>query len=274
MPNDLTLASTARNGLPMMNWFAQKWMSLDRMSLSLMEWFSERRVEAKACLARWAGAFQWNLSGKLKPATANGRELSHELSIESIESDFARSVAMSGFAMSGLSNWRSHGQWKDSANRQRNYWTASTAPAEILWKMVTDLASFASWHPLISSTNAPYGQIAKPGLIYRVCSRYFPLPTRVFVERVQPGELLSIRLFPFPGLQERVTYRIVSTICGTCVLCSITLSGWLSPIAWPMMKPRVVKIAAALVQAAEQETHNPTTAKQKLARYNKQSDIF
>ena len=180
----------------------------------------------------------------------------------------------SDFLEADLLNWRSHGQWKDSANRERNYWTASTAPAEILWQMVVDLAGLASWHPLISSTNAPYGQTAKPGLIYRVCSRYFPLSTQVFVERVQPGELLSIRLFPFPGLQERVTYRIVSTICGTCVLYSITLSGWLSPLAWPMMKPHAVKVAAALVQAAEQETMSPTDSKQRLERYNQQSDLF
>lgn len=173
-----------------------------------------------------------------------------------------------------LEGTRSRGQWKDSANRERNYWTASTAPAEIVWQMVIDLTNFAAWHPLISSTNAPYGQRAKPGLIYRVCSRYFPLSTRVFVERVQPGELLSIRLFPFPGLQERVTYRIVSTICGTCVLYSITLSGWLSPLAWPMMKPHAVRVAAALVQAAEQETMSPTDSRQKLARYNERLDIF
>ena len=238
------------------------------------QWVAETKVRLSTCLAAHRERIQqmkialqkWHISNELKPATANGGEVC-------IGSDFIGSDLI-GSDFSGLSNWRSHGQWKDSANRQRNYWTASTAPADILWKMVTDLASFASWHPLISSTNAPYGQIAKPGLIYRACSRYFPLSTQVFVERVQPGELLSIRLFPFPGLQERVTYRIVSTICGTCVLYSITLSGWLSPIAWPMMKPHAVKVAAALVQAAEQESLSPTTSEQKLARYNKRSDIF
>ena len=205
-----------------------------------------------------AALWKSGADSELKAATANGGEIT-------LEHDFS---------VAGLADWRSHGQWKDSANRERNYWTASTAPAEIIWQMVTDLTRFAAWHPLISSTNVPYGQTAKPGLIYRVCSRYFPLSTRVFVERVQPGELLSIRLFPFPGLQERVTYRIVSTICGTCVLYSITLSGWLSPLAWPMMKPHAVKVAAALVQAAEQETISPTDSKQRLALYNQQSDIF
>lgn len=147
---------------------------------------------------------------------------------------------------------RSQGLWGSPGARESSYWAESSAPAETLWKMVTNLADLAAWHPWITATNAPRGQQAKPGLIYRAFGRYLPLSTQVFVERVQPGELLSIRLFPFPGLQERVTYRIVSTtLCGTCVLYSMTLSGWLSPLAWPMMKPQATKVAAALVQAAE-----------------------
>lgn len=241
----------------LMNCFA-RWQAASRVWVaSCLSAFRGRIEQAKTGLSKWSAP------AGLKVATASGGEIS-------IDADFS----VTGLSNTGLSNWRSQGQWKDSANRQRNYWTASTAPAEILWKLVIDLANFASWHPLISSTNAPYGQTAKPGLIYRVCSRYFPLSTQVFVERVQPGELLSIRLFPFPGLQERVTYRIVSTICGTCVLYSITLSGWLSPLAWPMMKPHAVKVAAALVQAAEQETLRPSGTRQRLARYNQQSDIF
>lgn len=169
---------------------------------------------------------------------------------------------------------RSQGLWsngKDSKICESNYWAQSTAPAETLWQMVTDLADLATWHPLIASTNAPRGQTAKPGLIYRVASRYFPISTQIFVERVLPGELMSIRLFPFPGLQERVTYRIVSTLCGTtCVLYSITLSGWLSPIAWPVVKPHATKVAAALVEAAEQ-AHTGTLSN---ARLRQKPDIF
>jgi hypothetical protein len=161
---------------------------------------------------------------------------------------------------------RSQGLWGDSTLRESNYWTASTAPAETLWQMVNDLADMASWHPLITSTNAPRGQRAKPGLIYRVCSRYLPLSTQIFVERVLPGELLSVRLFPLPGLQERVTYRIISTLCGTCVLYSMTLSGWLSPLAWPMMRPHAPKVAAALVAAAEQAAFEPEGAQRSLYR--------
>ncbi|MGB3293550.1 MAG: SRPBCC family protein [Phormidesmis sp.] len=169
---------------------------------------------------------------------------------------------------------RSQGLWDDSDSRESSYWTESTAPAETLWQILTDLADIASWHPLIKSTNAPYGQRAKPGLIYRACSRYFPLSTQVFVERVLPGELLSIRLFPLPGLQERVTYRIVSTLCGTCVLYSMTLSGWLSPLAWPMMRPQSGRVAAALVEAAEQAALQTPDSRRRLYRVNPKTDIF
>jgi len=128
------------------------------------------------------------------------------------------------------------------------------ASADTLWQIVNNLADLETWHPQVTGTNAPRGQQAKPGLIYRTMSRYLPVSTQVFVERVLPGELVSMRLFPLPGLQERVTYRIVSTLCGTCVLYSITLSGWLSPFAWPVVKPQVTKVATALVEAAEMET--------------------
>lgn len=258
----------------MINWFEQG-------RIRLAQWFGTLRLEEGWSRVRtWLSGWLSGLGTKaeLNAAPAGNGELALDsdflnpdlLAVDFLNPDFLNS----DFLEADLLNWRSHGQWKDSASRERNYWTASTAPAEILWKMVTDLAGLASWHPLIASTNAPFGQQAKPGLIYRVFNRYFPLSTQVFVERVQPGELLSIRLFPCPGLQERVTYRIVSTLFGTCVLYSITLSGWLSPLAWPMMKPHAVKVAAALVQAAEQETMSPTDSKQRRDRYNQQSDIF
>ena len=150
------------------------------------------------------------------------------------------------------------------------------ASADTLWQMVNNLADLATWHPIVTGTNAPKGQQAKPGLIYRTMSRYLPVSTQVFVERVLPGELVSMRLFPLPGLQERVTYRIVSTLCGTCVLYSITLSGWLSPLAWPVVKPQVTKVATALVEAAEMETTGQMTKGriEKIKRARQRADIF
>lgn len=184
----------------------------------------------------------------------------------------AETVTPSPEAFCYVGQSRSQGLWGSSDLRESNYWAESSAPAEMIWQMVSDLADIASWHPLITATNAPRGQRAKPGLIYRAFRRYFPLSMPVFVERVLPGELLSIRRFPFPGLQERVTYRIVSTtLCGTCVLYSMTLSGWLSPLAWPMMKPQATRVAAALVQAAEKAVSHDNGP---LYRANPQADIF
>ncbi|MEO0771041.1 MAG: SRPBCC family protein [Cyanobacteria bacterium J06649_4] len=150
--------------------------------------------------------------------------------------------------------WQRLAAWHYPQKSEHNYWVSSTVPAETLWQTVTNLADLAAWHPLITQTNAPRGQQAKPGLIYRAFNCYVPLSTKIFVERVLPGELLSVRLFPLPGLQERATYRIVSTICGTCVFYSVTLSGWLSPLVWPVVRPQVEQVATALIQAAEQST--------------------
>ncbi|MEL6605269.1 MAG: SRPBCC family protein [Cyanobacteria bacterium J06614_10] len=162
--------------------------------------------------------------------------------------------------------------WTQAQISEHNYWAASTAPADALWQTVTDLADLATWHPLITRTNAPRGQRAKPGLIYRAFSRYAPISAQIFVERVLPGELLSVRVFLMPGVQERATYRIVSTICGTCVLYSVTLSGWLSPLLWPMVRPQVDQVATSLVHAAEQASLHPKGPRQ--LYQNSGPDIF
>ncbi|MEM9904067.1 MAG: SRPBCC family protein [Cyanobacteria bacterium P01_D01_bin.44] len=137
---------------------------------------------------------------------------------------------------------------------EKTYQVVTTASVETLWQKIIDLADVASWHPLITATNAPNGLKAKPGLIYRVFTRWLPLPTKIFVERVLPGELLSVRVFPIPGLEERVTYRIESTVCGTCVSYSVTLRGWLSPLAWSILRPYAAQVAIALAEAAERGT--------------------
>lgn len=132
----------------------------------------------------------------------------------------------------------------------RSYWAVSTASVEALWQTIVDLRD-VSWHPLLTSTNAPNGLIPKPGLIYRAFTRLFPVPVNIFVERVLPGELLTIRVFPVPGLEERVTYQFKSTLAGTQVSYSVTLRGWLSPLAWSVLKPYAARVASALAQAAE-----------------------
>jgi hypothetical protein len=135
---------------------------------------------------------------------------------------------------------------------EQTYQVVSTASVDALWHKITDLATVSSWHPLITSTNVPKGLIAKPGLIYRVVTRWIPVPIKIFVENVLPGELLSIRIFPVPGLEERVVYQIESTLCGTQISYTVKLRGWLSPLAWSFLRPHAAQVAAALARAAEQ----------------------
>ncbi|MEM9119087.1 MAG: SRPBCC family protein [Cyanobacteria bacterium P01_F01_bin.56] len=133
----------------------------------------------------------------------------------------------------------------------RTYQALSTASIETLWQTLTNLAEMSVWHPLIASTNVPRGLTAKPGLIVSVSPRWLPIPVRIFVERVSPNELISIRLFPIPGLEERVVYRLESTVWGTQISYSVCLRGWLSPVAWSVLQPYASKVAAAIAQAAE-----------------------
>ena len=134
------------------------------------------------------------------------------------------------------------------------YQAISSASVDDLWQIVINLADL-SWHPLITQTNVPNGLTAKPGLIFRAVTCIFPIPIRLFVERVSPHELLSIRLVAFPGIEERVTYQIESTVCGTRISYSVALRGWLSPLAWSLIRPYAAQVAANLAQAAEQSAH-------------------
>jgi hypothetical protein len=96
------------------------------------------------------------------------------------------------------------------------YQAISSASVDALWQKVVNLAD-VSWHPLLASTNVPKGLIPKPGLIYQAVTRRFPIPIQIFVERVSPRELLSVRVLAIPGVEERVTYKVESTLCGTRV---------------------------------------------------------
>jgi hypothetical protein len=131
------------------------------------------------------------------------------------------------------------------------YQAISSASVDELWQKVVNLAD-VSWHPLLASTNVPKGLIPKPGLIYRAVTRLIPIPVRIFVERVLPKELLTVRILAFPGVEERVTYRVESTVCGTRVSYSVTLRGWLSPLVWSVIRPFAARVATELAHAAEQ----------------------
>ena len=133
----------------------------------------------------------------------------------------------------------------------RTYREISSASVDQLWQKVVDLGD-VSWHPLLTSTNVPYGLVPKPGLIYQAVTRLGPIPIRIFVEHVSPRELLSVRVLAIPGVEERLTYRVESTVCGTCVSYSVTLRGWLSPLIWSLSRPYAARVAAALAAAAEQ----------------------
>jgi hypothetical protein len=133
----------------------------------------------------------------------------------------------------------------------KTYKALSSASVDDLWKIISDLAD-VSWHPVLASTNVPTGLVVKPGLIYQAVTRRIPIPIQIFVERVSPNELLSVRILVLPGLEEQVTYRVASTVCGTCVSYSVTLRGWLSPLLWSLIRPSAARVALRLVQSAEQ----------------------
>ncbi|MEH2255422.1 SRPBCC family protein [Nostoc sp.] len=130
------------------------------------------------------------------------------------------------------------------------YREISSASVDELWQKVVDLTD-VSWHPQLKSTNVPHGLVPKPGLIFQAVTRFSPIPIRIFVERVNPREMLSIRVMAIPGIEERLTYQVESTVCGTCLSYSVTLRGWLSPLIWSLSRPYADRVARSLVEAVE-----------------------
>jgi hypothetical protein len=145
----------------------------------------------------------------------------------------------------------------------RTYREISSATPDELWQKLVDLTD-VSWHPMLKSTNVPYGLVPKPGLIYQAVTRLSPIPIQIFVERVNPQELLSIRILAIPGVEERVIYKVESTVCGTCLSYSVTLRGWLSPLVWSFSRPYTDRVAKALVEAVEGATLNVSPKKKRL----------
>lgn len=132
----------------------------------------------------------------------------------------------------------------------KTYRVVSKAPADVLWCKLVNLAD-VSWHPLFAKTNLPLGLMAKPGLIYQAVTRLTPIPIRLFVENVRPGQLLSLRVLTFPWMEQKITYQMESTLCGTYISYSVTLRGWLSPFIWWLIKPYSDQVVRELANAAE-----------------------
>lgn len=132
----------------------------------------------------------------------------------------------------------------------KTYRVISNAPIDILWHKLINIGD-VSWHPLFSKTNVPLGLIPKPGLIYQVVTRLIPIPIRIFVENVRDREFLSIRVLAIPGIEQRITYQVESTLCGTYISYSVTLRGWLSPLMWWLIRPYTARVAQQLAHAAE-----------------------
>ena len=146
--------------------------------------------------------------------------------------------------------------WRQQASLSyslvRTYRVVSSASVDTLWQKLINLAD-VSWHPLLARTNVPMGLVAKPGLIYKEVTRLMPIPIRVFVERVRPREVFSVRLIAIPGIEKRTTYQVESTVCGTYISYSVTLRGWLSPLVWWLIRPYEARVASELALAAEQQ---------------------
>ncbi|MCM1981347.1 SRPBCC family protein [Lyngbya confervoides] len=141
----------------------------------------------------------------------------------------------------------------------KTYRAISAASVETIWGKLSDVTD-VSWHPLLVKTDVPFGLQAKPGLIYRAMNRWIPVPCRMFVEKVNPNQFISIRILAFPGLEERVTYQLSSDVKGTFISYSVMLRGWLTPLVWSFLRGPAEKVATRLASAAETDGRQSWTS--------------
>lgn len=132
----------------------------------------------------------------------------------------------------------------------KRYRVLCRASVDTLWQKISNLAD-VSWNPLLRQVNVPQGLVPKPGLIYQVVTRFTPIPVQIFVEQVDPRKLLSIRFLTIPGVENRVTYQLESTVLGTYISYSVTMQGVLSPLLWWLIRPYAAQVALRLAQAVE-----------------------
>jgi hypothetical protein len=52
-------------------------------------------------------------------------------------------------------------------------------------------------------------------------------------------------------MEQKITYQMESTLCGTYISYSVTLRGWLSPFIWWLIKPYSDQVVRELANAAE-----------------------
>lgn len=67
------------------------------------------------------------------------------------------------------------------------------------------------------------------------------------------GETVEYSHFGLAGVEERVTYRLESTVWGSQISCSVMLRGWLAPLIWSLIRDSAAGLAARLAVAAEED---------------------
>ncbi len=80
-----------------------------------------------------------------------------------------------------------------------------------------------------------------------------------------------MRILDIPSVEERISYKIESTVCGSCLSYSVTLRGWLSPLVWSFSRPYADRVARALIEAAEEAAIKAVSRKRKSTL---QSELF
>lgn len=130
------------------------------------------------------------------------------------------------------------------------------APAEVVWEVLTDFASYREWNPFIldcKSTLTPGEPIDLKVKLFAV-----PQPQREWIKEFVPGRRFAYNMKPMPAgaLRSQRSHDLVPAGNRTQYQSYFHLDGWLMPLVRALMGGRLERgfagMTAGVQQRAEQ----------------------
>ncbi|WP_227982376.1 SRPBCC domain-containing protein [Nocardia spumae] len=111
------------------------------------------------------------------------------------------------------------------------------APAEVVWKVLTDLGSYGEWNPFVTECHSTLEPGDPIDMLVRLGSPK-PRNQREFIRTNTPGVEFSYSMKPVPlgALHSRRSHTVTPLDGGRCRYRShFELGGWLSPVVTTAM---------------------------------------
>lgn len=126
------------------------------------------------------------------------------------------------------------------------------APAEVVWEVITDFASYSEWNPFILECESTL----KPGDPIDLKVRIFSVPQgqREWVEEIVPGRRFAYAMKPMPAgaLSSQRSHNIEPHGDRCSYQSYFHLTGWLMPVVRGLLGSRLEKGFAGMTSGIKE----------------------